>query len=71
MIDDKHPPSSIQSANFFSYMTFSWIQPKILYGRVSSNSTCIHLLSVTTNHYSSLHTIVLLIYLYLQSLSTS
>ncbi|KAG9073180.1 hypothetical protein KI688_000967 [Linnemannia hyalina] len=33
MIDDKHPPSSIQSANFFSYMTFSWIQPKILYGK--------------------------------------
>ncbi|KAF9904913.1 hypothetical protein EC991_002213 [Linnemannia zychae] len=33
MIDDKHPPASIESANFFSYMTFSWIQPKILYGR--------------------------------------
>lgn len=70
MIDDKHPPSSIQSANFFSYMTFSWIQPKILYGRVSSGSTCTRFLSLTTNHHSSLHTVVLLIHLYVQSLPT-
>ncbi|KAG0374142.1 hypothetical protein BGX24_010791 [Mortierella sp. AD032] len=33
MIDDKHPPASIESANIFSYITFNWIQPKILYGR--------------------------------------
>ncbi|KAF9968069.1 hypothetical protein BGZ70_006870 [Mortierella alpina] len=33
MIDDKHPPAAIESAGFFSYMTFSWIQPMILHGR--------------------------------------
>ncbi|KAF9106139.1 hypothetical protein BGX29_010389 [Mortierella sp. GBA35] len=33
MIDDKHPPASIEDANIFSYITFNWIQPKILYGR--------------------------------------
>ncbi|KAF9284960.1 hypothetical protein BGZ68_004271 [Mortierella alpina] len=33
MIDDKHPPAAIENAGFFSYMTFSWIQPMILHGR--------------------------------------
>ncbi|KAF9984806.1 hypothetical protein BGZ75_003629, partial [Mortierella antarctica] len=33
MTDDKHPPAAIEEASFFSYMTFSWIQPMILHGR--------------------------------------
>ncbi|KAG0206658.1 hypothetical protein BGX28_001906 [Mortierella sp. GBA30] len=33
MTDDKHPPAAIEQAGFFSYITFSWIQPMIMYGR--------------------------------------
>ncbi|KAG0233737.1 P-loop containing nucleoside triphosphate hydrolase protein [Mortierella sp. GBAus27b] len=33
MTDDKHPPAAIEQASILSYITFSWIQPMLLYGR--------------------------------------
>jgi hypothetical protein len=38
MIDKKHPPAAIEQAGLFSYLTFNWIQPLILYGRVLSST---------------------------------
>jgi len=36
MIDTKHPPAAIANSGILSYLTFNWIQPMILEGRVST-----------------------------------
>jgi ATP-binding cassette subfamily C (CFTR/MRP) protein 4 len=33
-MDDKHPPAAIEHASILSYITFNWIQPMLLRGRV-------------------------------------
>src|SRR5690554_7114346 len=35
---DKHPPAAIERAGIISYITFNWIQPMLLHGRVTITS---------------------------------